>query len=283
MGMAIEIGPVGVWSIPRVWPDGNLTDVVAELEDLGYGAFWHGSSPAGDLRGIEKLLAATSTMPIGTSIVNVWTTTPEEVAASYHRVSANHPGRLTLGIGAGHREATAEYTRPHARLAGFLDGLDHANVPVEHRMLAALGPRVLTLAADRTAGAQPYLVPPEHTRRAREILGPCRILAPEQKVVLETDPERARAIARETVGMYLGTSNYTNNFRRLGFTEEDVAGGGSDRLVDAVIAWGDEEAIRARVAEHHAAGADHVAIQVLNPLDTRMAAFRALAPALVSG
>lgn len=257
-----------------------MTDVVAEVEELGYTAFWHGGA-AGDLRSIERLLAATGTITIGTSIVNVWTTTPEEVAASYRRVNANHPGRFILGIGAGHREATAEYTKPHARLSGFLDGFDRAGIPVEHRMLAALGPRVLTLAADRTAGAQPYLVPPEHTRRAREILGPGRILAPEQKVVLETDPERARTIAREAMRMYLGMSNYTNNFRRLGFTAEDLAGGGSDRLVDAMVAWGDEEAVRARVAEHHDAGADHVAIQVLNPLETRMAAFRALAPALL--
>jgi probable F420-dependent oxidoreductase len=282
--MAIEIGPVGVWISPRTWPGGDLTDVVAELEGLGYRAFWRGGSPAGDgdLRSIETLLAATSTITIGTSIVNVWTTTPEEVTASYHRVSANHPDRFILGIGAGHREATAEYTKPYARLTGFLDAFDHGGVPVGHRMLAALGPRVLTLAADRTAGAQPYLVPPEHTRRAREILGPGPILAPEQKVVLETDPARARTIARETLRPYLGASNYTNNFRRLGFTEEDLAGGGSDRLVDAVTAWGDEDAIRARVAEHRDAGADHVAIQVLNPLDTRMAALRALAPALVS-
>jgi probable F420-dependent oxidoreductase len=279
--MAIEIGTVGVWSAPRAWPNGEMTDVVAEVEELGYTAFWHGGSPAGDLRSIERLLAATGTITIGTSIVNVWTTTPEEVAASYRRVNANHPDRFVLGIGAGHREATAEYTKPHARLSGFLDGFDRAGIPVEHRMLAALGPRVLTLAADRTASAQPYLVPPEHTRRAREILGPGRILAPEQKVVLETDPERARAIAREAMRMYLGVSNYTNNFRRLGFTAEDLAGGGSDRLVDAMIAWGDEDAVRARVAEHHDAGADHVAIQVLNPLETRMAAFRALAPALV--
>jgi probable F420-dependent oxidoreductase len=279
--MAIEIGSIGVWSVPRAWQEQNLADVVAELERLGYGAFWLGGSPAGDLRQVEQLLAATTTMPVGTSIVNVWSTDPEEVAASYQRVSANHPGRLILGIGAGHPEAEQRYARPYERLAEFLDVFDTHNVPIDHRMLAALGPRVLGLAAERAAGALPYLVTPEHTRRAREILGPDRLLAPEQKVVLETDPGPARTIARGSLGMYLQLSNYTNNLRRLGYTEDDVANGGSDRLVDDLVVWGDEEAIRARVDAHHRAGADHVAIQVLNPGADRLAALRRLAPALI--
>lgn len=272
-----------MWSFPGAWPDGKLTEVAAEVEELGYGAFWLGDSPPGDLTTAEDLLAATSTMPIGTGIVNVWSTTPEEVAAGYQRVSANYPGRFILGLGAGHREAYAEYANPLARLTEYLDAFDSAGVPADHRMLAALGPKVLALAAGRTAGALPYLVTPEHTRQAREILGPNRILAPEQKVVLETDPDRARAIAREMLGIYLGVSNYVRSLRRLGFGDDDLAGAGSDRLVDALFVWGDEEAIRARVAEHHDAGADHVAIQVLNPVDSRMPAFRTLAPALLGG
>jgi probable F420-dependent oxidoreductase len=280
--MAIEIGPVGVWSFSRVWPDGKLADVVAELEELGYGAFWLGGSPDGDLRQVEELLAATTAMPVGTSIVNVWTTEPDQLAAAYQRVSAGYPGRFVLGIGAGHPEqGLAGYGRPYQRLVDFLDAFDRSNVPADHRMLAALGPRVLALTASRAAGALPYLVTPAHTGWARQILGGDRLLAPEQKVVLGTDPATARAIAREGIAMYLGLSNYTNTLRRLGFTDEDLAGGGSDRLVDGVVAWGDEDAIRARVAEHHDAGADHVAIQVLNKGPDRLAAHRALAPALI--
>jgi probable F420-dependent oxidoreductase len=280
--MAIEIGSVGVWTPPHVWQGSKLTEVVAELEELGYGAFWLGGSPPGDLRSVEELLAATTTMPIGTSIVNVWTTDPEQVAAAYQRVSAGYPGRFVLGIGAGHPEqGYAAYARPYRRLVEFLDVFDTANVSPAHRMLAALGPRTLALAADRAAGALPYLVTPEHTRLAREILGGDRLLAPEQKVVLETDPERARAIARDGLRMYLSLTNYTGTLRRLGFTEDDLAGGGSDRLVDGLVAWGDEDAIRARVAEHHEAGADHVAIQLLTGGDGGLADYRRLAPALL--
>jgi probable F420-dependent oxidoreductase len=227
-------------------------------------------------------LAATTTLPIGTSIVNVWTTEPDQVAAAYQRVSANYPGRFILGIGAGHREHIGDrYVRPYQRLVWFLDVFDNSNVPADHRMLAALGPRVLELAAKRTAGALPYLTTPEHTRRAREILGPDRLLAPEQKVLLETDPDRARSIAREVLGPYLALPNYTNNLRRLGYTEEDLSYGGSDRLVDDLVAWGDEATIRDRVGAHHAAGADHVAVQVLNPGPERLATHRALAPVLL--
>jgi probable F420-dependent oxidoreductase len=278
--MAIEIGSVGVWTVPQAWQGQDLPRVVAELEELGYGAFWLGDSPAGDLRQVEELLGATTSMPVGTSIVNVWTTEPEQVASAYQRVSASHPGRFVLGVGAGHPERAVGYSRPYDRLVQFLDAFDSGNVPADHRMLAALGPRVLALAARRSAGALPYLTTPEHTRRAREILGPDRLLAPEQKVVLEIDPDTARATARRGIELYLRLSNYTANLRRLGYTEEDLADGGSDRLVDDLVAWGDEQAIRARVAEHLAAGADHVAIRVLNQGADHMAAHRRLAPVL---
>lgn len=274
--MAIEIGTVGIWTVPHAWQRSNLGEVAAEFEELGYGAFWLGSSPPGDLRLIEELLAATTSLPIGTSIVNIWKTEPDELAAAYQRVSANHPGRFMLGIGAGHGHA-----KPYQRLVAFLDAFDTSNVPADHRFLAALGPRVLALAAGRTAGALPYNTTPEHTRRAREILGPDRILAPELMVVLETDRERARTIGRERLGTYLELPNYTRTLRRLGYTEEDLGYGGSDRLVDDLVAWGDEAAIRARVLEHISAGADHVAVQVLNPGPERLPAHRALAPALV--
>lgn len=277
----MHIGSVGVWSVPRMWASGSLPTVVAELEELGYGAFWLGGSPRGDLSAVAGLLAATSRMPIATGIVNVWNDPPEQVADAFHRVSAAHPGRFLLGIGAGHREHTgAAYTRPYQRLVEFLDVFDKAGVPVERRVLAALGPRVLTLAGRRSAGAHPYLVSPEHTRRARAVLGPDRLLAPEQKVLLDTDPERARTTARESLAPYLRLPNYTNNLRRLGYAEEDIAYGGSDRLVDDLVAWGDEQTIRARVAAHHAAGADHVAIQVLNRGGDRLPAHRVLAGCL---
>jgi probable F420-dependent oxidoreductase len=222
---------------------------------------------------------------IATGIVNVWMSAPESTAAAYHAVAAAHPDRVLLGVGAGHKpstEATGQrYEKPYEKLVGYLDALDAAQVPVAARALAALGPRVLGLARDRTAGAHPYLVTPEHTQQARAILGPGALLAPEQTAVLETDPRRAREIARETLARYMVLPNYTRNWLRLGFTEDDLLNGGSDRLVDAMVAWGDEDAIMARIAAHHAAGADHVCVQLLTS-DARFPAepLRRLAAAL---
>jgi probable F420-dependent oxidoreductase len=279
--MRVDFGSVGVWGSRRMWPGDELVAVVAELEELGYGAFWLGGTP-GDLEPIPGLLAATGTMPIASGIVSVWDQPPEVVAAAYQRVDAAYPGRFVLGIGAGHRVAAGErYVRPVNRMAEFLDVFDAHGVPADRRVLAALGPRVLALAGERTAGAHPYLVTAEHTRRAREILGPGPLLAPEQKVVLETDRDRALRLGREAVAMYLQLPNYTRNLLRIGFTEDDIAGQGSDRLVEGLVAWGDEEAVAARVAEHREAGADHVSIQVVNPPAERLAVFRALAGALL--
>jgi probable F420-dependent oxidoreductase len=194
-------------------------------------------------------------------------------------VAGAYPDRLLVGIGVGHRPLVGDrYTKPYEKLVNYLDGLDAGGVPVEGRVLAALGPRVLALAAERAAGAHPYYTTPEHTAQAREILGPDKLLVPEQKVVLETDPEVARGLAREALDFYLKLPNYTNNWLRLGFTEEDLAGGGSDRLVDALTAWGDEEAIRARVQAHRDAGADQVIVQVLN--EDTLATLRVLGPVL---
>jgi probable F420-dependent oxidoreductase len=257
-------------------------ELAATLERLGYGAIWVGASP-GDLRHIEELLDATSAIAVATGIVNIWANGPRDVAASYHRVEERHPGRFLLGIGAGHPEATgARYAKPYTALAGYLDELDAAGVPVQRRVLAALGPRVLQLSAERSAGAHPYLVTPEHTRRARGILGPGRLLAPEQKVVLETDPARARAIGRPTVEKpYLGLVNYTNNLRTLGFGDDDLADGGSDRLIDALVIGGDTAAVAAGLAAHLEAGADHVAVNLITaPGDDPVAGFTALAAAL---
>ncbi len=264
---------LGVWDHAVDW----LRDagVLAELERLGYERVWFGASPPADLSTVEPSLAASTTLNVATGIVNVWDGEPD--AAAYHRVTGVHPGRFLLGIGAGHREIVgARYTKPYDRLVSYLDGLDEGGVPRDGRVLAALGPRVLRLARDRTAGAHPYLTTPEHTAQAREILGDGKLLVPEQKVVLSTDPDEARTIARDRLAMYLQLPNYTKNWLRLGFTAADLADGGSDRLVDALVAWGDADAIHERIAAHWDAGADQVALQVLNP--DKMDVLRALSP-----
>ena len=251
--MGIELGKIGIWR----HPSGLTPEVVAEIEALGYGAIWVGGSPGGDLGVVENLLDTTDHIAVATGIVNVWKDDAATIGADYHRITARHPGRFVLGLGIGHPEATPEYRRPYAKLVSYLDELDDLKVPAEGRALAALGPRVLALAAGRSAGAHPYLVTPEHTRQARQILGRGPLLAPEQKVVLESDPERARAIARPSVqNPYLGLANYVSNLRRLGWTDADVAGGGSDALIDALVVHGDAAALGRGVTAHLDAGAD---------------------------
>ncbi|MPZ79947.1 MAG: TIGR03620 family F420-dependent LLM class oxidoreductase [Actinophytocola sp.] len=273
----MDIGRLGLWQ-GGTWAEFRKPEVLAELEELGIGAVWLGGSPPADLKIPERLLSTSSKLVVATGIVNVWDAPPEVAAASYARLSA-YSDRLILGIGAGHRSMVGDaYTKPYEKLVSYLDGLDAGGVPVAGRALAALGPKVLRLAADRTAGAHPYLVTPEHTAQAREILGSDTLLMPEQKVVLSTDPDTARALARKRLHTYLTLPNYTNNWLRLGFTDDDLAGGGSDRLVDSMVAWGDEDAIRTRIEAHRAAGADHVALQVLNR--DKLGALRKLAPAL---
>ena len=273
--MSIELGRIGIWR----HPSGLTPEVVAAVEALGYGAIWVGGSPGGDLGVVENLLDTTDHIAVATGIVNVWQDDAATIGADYHRIAARHPGRFLLGLGIGHPEATPEYQRPYAKLVSYLDELDDLKVPAGGRALAALGPRVLALAADRSAGAAPYLVTPEHTRRARQILGEGPLLAPEQKVVLETDPERARAIARPRVqNPYLGLTNYVSNLRRLGWTDADFAGGGSDALIDALVVHGDAQALGRGITAHLDAGADHVAVQVLGS-DPRPA-LRALAGSL---
>ena len=215
-------------------------------------------------------MAASHRLILATAIINIWVDPPARVAASYQRIERSHPGRMLIGLGSSHPGMTQgqEY-RPYQKMVSYLDELDalHPTVPTDRRVLAALGPKMLRLAAERSAGVHPYLVTPAHTKKARDILGPEPLLAPEQKVILEADPVEAREIARETFSLYLAAPNYTNNLLRMGFTTDDLADGGSDRLIDAVIAWGDTDTVLDRIAEHHAAGADHVAIQVLTSGD----------------
>jgi probable F420-dependent oxidoreductase len=277
-GMSIELGKVGIWR----HPSGLTPEIAAEAESLGYGAIWLGGSPDGDLSVVDPLLDATDRIVVGTSIVNVWKDDAATVAAAWHRLAARYPDRFVLGLGIGHPEATQEYQRPYDKLVSYLDQLDDLKVPAGGRMLAALGPRVLRLSAERSAGALPYLVTPEHTREARQVLGTGPLLAPEQKLVLETDPERARAIGRPRVqNPYLGLTNYLSSLRRLGWMDADFADGGSDALIDALAVHGDAAAIAGGVTAHLEAGADHVAVQVLNP--DLLPALRALASQLQLG
>jgi probable F420-dependent oxidoreductase len=255
-----EIGRFGIWrSASLVTPE-----LAAGIERLGFGALWLGGSPDGDLAQVEALLAATTTLTLATSIVNMWKDQAPDVAGSFARVQGRYPGRFLLGVGAGHREATQHYASPVQTLSRYVDVLRDAGVPRDGLVLAALGPRVLRLAGDRTAGAIPYLVPPEHTAQARALLGPGPLLAPEHKVVLDTDPARARALGRTRVRTpYLGLVNYTSNLRRLGWTEADLAGGGSDALIDALVAHGGPAEIAAQLTRHLDAGADHVCLQLI--------------------
>lgn len=257
--MAVELGRFGVWHQAQKW----TPEVAAELEQLGYGTLWIGSSPAAHLRDAEVLLEATNSVVIGTSIVNIWKSDPAEVAESYHRLEASHPGRFLLGVGIGHPEQSSVYRSPYAKIVEYLDALDAGKVPKERRMLAALGPKVLRLAAERTLGAIPYLTTPDHTRQARELIGPDVVLAPEHKVVLEIDDDIARSIARSYLATYLRLTNYTSNLRRVGYSDEDLADGGSDRLIDDLVLHGTAVEISDGLTAHLEAGADHVAIQQL--------------------
>ncbi|MFJ6213297.1 LLM class F420-dependent oxidoreductase [Streptomyces sp. NPDC092296] len=267
MALRQAVGTVGIWSSalradqPAVRAE--VAEAVAELEELGYGALWVGGSS--DVGHAARLIEATSRIVVATGILSIWQHEAADVAEAHARLAKEHPGRFLLGLGASHAKLAADYRRPYSAMRAYLDALDAAPtpVPVGERVLAALGPKMLRLSAARSAGAHPYLVTAEHTAQAREMLGDGPLLAPELKVVLESDPERARTLGRGIVTYYLELPNYTANLRRLGFGDDDFRDGGSDRLVDALIAWGDDDRVRARVAEFHAAGADHVALQVV--------------------
>ena len=248
-----------------------------EIEALGYGAVWVGGSPPAELAWVEPILEKTTTLKVATGIVNIWTAEPGPVAESFHRIDKAYPGRFLLGIGVGHPEATTEYQKPIDALRGYLDKLDEYGVPKSRRVVAALGPQVLKLSATRAAGAHPYLTTPEHTAEARRLIGPDAFLAPEHKAVLTTDADQAREVGRQALDIYLNLQNYLNSWKRLGFTDDDVAKPGSDRLVDAVVAYGTPEAIAARLHQHIEAGADHVPVQVLTSSDKLVDALATLA------
>ena len=248
-----------------------------DIEALGYGAVWVGGSPPAELDWVEPILEKTTTLQVATGIVNIWTADAGPVAESFHRIDKAYPGRFLLGIGVGHPEAHQQYRKPIEALNEYLDKLDQYGVPKNRRVVAALGPKVLKLSAERSAGAHPYLTTPEHTAQARELMGPDAFLAPEHKVVLTTDAEKARAVGRKALEIYLNLTNYLSNWKRLGFTDEEIAKPGSDRLVDAFVAYGEVDAIAARLKEHLDAGADHVPVQVLTSPDKLVPALAELA------
>ncbi|MFF0491305.1 LLM class F420-dependent oxidoreductase [Nocardia sp. NPDC003482] len=268
------LGKYGVWAHSSAF----TAEGVRELEELGYTALWLGGSPAAALAEVDPLLEASENILVGTSIVNIWSAPAKEVAESFHRIEQRFPGRFILGVGVGHPEHTSEFRKPYDALADYLDALDEAGVPVERRAVAALGPRVLELARDRSAGALPYLATAEHTRRAREILGPDKLLVAEHKVVLDEDPVRARQTARPRVEFYLNLRNYVSNLKRLGFSDEDVTPPGSDRLIDALALHGNADEVAQGLVAHLSAGADQIAVQVAS--QEFLPTLRALAPVL---
>jgi probable F420-dependent oxidoreductase len=271
-----RLGAIGVWR-----GGGDLAPALARtIEGLGYGSIWIGGSPASDLRRAEQLLDATERLQVATGVVNIWKSDPAELAASYRRIEARHPGRLLVGVGSGHREATPERARPIDAMARYLDVLDEGGLPSDARVLSALGPRMLALAAERSAGTHPYLTVPSQTAEEREVLGPQALVAPEQTVVLDPDPVSGRRSGRAFLTHYLGMENYTRTMRRGGFTAEDVAGEGSDELVDRIVVHGDAAALATAVRAHLDAGADHVCVQVQPASGDVTAALRTLAAAL---
>ncbi len=271
----MDIGRFGIWQ--RV---GDVSPETARLvESLGFGALWVGGSPGGRLEPVEAVLDATDTLVVATGIVNMWRDDAATAAAAYHRIEDRHPDRFLLGVGIGHPEATAEYRSPYATTVGYLDALDEAGVRREHLVLAALGPRMLELAADRTTGAHPYLTTPRHTRLARPLLGDGALLAPEQTVVVDDDPARAQPIAADFLARYLRLVNYRSNLVWEGWAAGDLEEGGSVRLRDEVVVTGDAAAVAPGIVAHLDAGADHVPIQALGP--DPAGAYRALAAVLL--
>lgn len=292
----MDIGRVGLWTFQLdLQPAAKAQQAAAEIDELGYGAIWIPEALGREaFTSSAILLAGTRRITIATGIANIWGRDAMAMASAQKTLAEAYPERFLLGIGVSHAPLVAglrghDYDKPYSFMSTYLDAMDRApfmaiGPTVEpKRVIGALHPKMLKLSAERAWGAHPYFVPPEHTAWARGILGSGPLLAPEQAVVLETDPSVARQIARVHMATYLGLPNYARNLNRLGFGDADLADGGSDRLVDAIVAWGDVDAITARVRAHHDAGADHVCVQVLDA-DVRalpMPQWRTLAPALL--
>jgi len=286
----MRLSGTGIWSGQLRYGDaGTIAEAAAELDELGYDAIWVPDVGGDVLGAVETLLGATHRSVVATGILNVWMHEPAEVAARRASWRDDWKRRFVLGLGVSHAPLIdhghpGRYTKPMTKMIEYLDGLDSAEVPfpVEWRVLAALRPRMLGLARDRAAGAHPYFVPPEHVARARDLLGTDALIAVELAVVMDSIPSSARATARRHTAIYVGLPNYTNNLRAFGFGDDDFAGQGSDRLVDAIVAWGGIDAIVGRIQAMRDAGADHVCVQVIRPDDDMpRAEWRELAASLV--
>lgn len=293
----MDLGSMGLWTFQLdMQPMSRAQDAVAELEALGYPTVWFPESVGREpFANAALLLSATKSLIVGTGIASMYARTAMTMQSGWKTITEAFPDRFLLGIGASHQPMVEgvhghAYTKPYSAMVAYLDAMDHGRyfaappTTQPHRVLAALGPKMLELAGQRALGAHPYFVPVEHTVGARELLGPDSMLAPEQMAVFETDPTKAREIARRAMSMYLGLPNYTNNLRRLGWGDDDLLNGGSDKLVDAIVVWGSLDTIVARVRAHLDAGANHVCVQVL-PSDAGalpMAEWRELATALPS-
>jgi probable F420-dependent oxidoreductase len=291
----MQLGAFGVWNFQLdALPAAHMQETAAELEELGYGALWYGEAVGREaLTKAALLLAGTKRIVIATGIANIYGRDPVTMAAGQKTLAEAYPNRFLLGLGVSHVPLVEKvrghrYDKPVPAMRAYLDAMDQAPyyaVPPASkplRVLAALGPMMLKLSAERADGAHPYNSTAKHTAQARELLGPGPLLCPEQAVVLEKDPAKARDVARKFLAIYLGLPNYTNNWLRLGFQESDFGNGGSDKLIDAVIAWGDLKTVVNRIREHHSAGADHVCVQVLteDPRTFPIREYRELASAV---
>ena len=291
----MDLGRVGIWHFLDIFPTPSAQAAAREIESLGFKALWIPEALGREaFTHSALLLGGTRRIAVATGIANIWGRDPMAMAAAQKTLAEAYPGRFLLGMGVSHAPLVAgmrghAYDKPLTYLRDYLAAMDSAVFmaagPLEPppRVLAALHPKSLELARERAWGSHTYFVPPEHTARARAILGPGKLLAPEQAVCFERDPATARAIARTYMTMYLGLPNYVRNLHALGFTPADVENGGSDRLVDAIVAWGGIDAVVARVKAHHDAGADHVCLQVLreNPAELPRAEWREIAAALL--
>ncbi len=290
----LDLGAVGLWHGPvDAHPSAAVIEAAQEMEAIGFRSLWLAEAVGRDpMVQAANILGQTKTLKLATGIANIYARDPMTMNAGQRTLAEAYPGRFLLGLGVSHGHLVAgirkhDYSKPYSYMVEVLAKMDSALFmavgPATRpaRVLAALGPKMLELAATQAEGAHPYFTTPDHTKLARDVMGPAALLAPEQMVCFETDPVKARETARLRMKIYLGLPNYANNLLRLGFTEDDIANGASDRLVDAIVAWGTTDQIVARIREHHAAGADHVCVQVLRPDNALpMGEWRELAGAL---
>lgn len=282
--MSVHLGKIGVWTGElRFGEEAFARETAAELETLGYGAIWMPGGVGGNiLDAMTRALSGTRNIAIGSGVINIWKHEPKELGDWWRAQTPAHQARAMLGVGISHGPLVGEsYAAPLTNTRKFLDALDAENIKREHLCIGALGPKMLALSGERTAGAHPYFMPAAHTAWAREILGAGPLLAPEQKVIPLRDAQKARSLARETMGYYLNLPNYVRGWLSVGFSEDEVRGM-SDRVIDALFAWGEPDEIKARIEEHYAAGADHVCIQVMGVQGQDLIkAWRELAQALL--